>query len=802
MAWANLALLGIGGAMLSVPILIHFLMQPKPVEIVFPAMRFLKQKQMINRSRTRLRHILLLLLRCILIGLLVLALAGPAVASQQFGKWLTFGGISFVAAIVGLVLLFSLFSGNANRLLNGILGAFLAVTLLFALWYGLKLFDDDESGLILADDGEPVAVVIVFDCSPTMQYELENETRQKKGTEIAKWIVNQFPSGSQICVAATDGDTPFFSVDGGAANRRIESLKTCFSPTTIPETLADALPLIEDSPLERKEVYIVSNLTRNAWAMPTSDPAINRLAKDKSINLFVVDVGVEEPTDFALGGLDLSARQITSNGSLKIRTSIRRLGAAAQRNVRLSIEKPDDSLPVVRDGKTMVPEKAWTLTKTADVRDNGTEPLSFEFEETLAPGTYHGKIEVQGNDPLSLDDEQYFTFEVNSPWQALVVRPRDVDSSFVEGVLAPMERVRAGNSAFEVTVVDQADFNPETDLEPYQAVFLIDPGPLADESWQQLDAWVSGGGGLSIFLGPAAADRDGLPRPEFQTEAASRILTGSLLNQFQCPDRIKDPFLWSPQNFDHPVLSMFREVSTSIPWSKVPVYTFWGLEPDENGESLPTQVVLNYNNFEPAMIERRIGAGRIIVSTTSISEPSSSNERLPWNQIRSIETYVTYVIVRSISRFIVQADSSSLDVRVGQIASLRNDLKVYPESWQVFSPNLEKPPAKVVTVNGSLSYRFTDTPGHYRFKGKLDGPVLRGFSANIDPATVDLTRVLPAELDKVLGANRYQLAKQQNEITRQQGQARKGREFYPLLMLMMFIAVIIEYLVSNRFYKH
>ena len=107
MIWANLAMLGVGGALLSVPVLIHFLMQPKPIEVDFPAMRFLKKKNLINRSRTRLRHLLLLLLRCLLIGLLVLALAGPAVASQEFGKWLTFGGISFIAAIVGLVLLLS-----------------------------------------------------------------------------------------------------------------------------------------------------------------------------------------------------------------------------------------------------------------------------------------------------------------------------------------------------------------------------------------------------------------------------------------------------------------------------------------------------------------------------------------------------------------------------------------------------------------------------------------------------------------------------------------------------------------------
>ena len=792
MIWANLALLGFGGLMLSVPVLIHFLMQPKPIEVDFPAMRFLKQKQLINRSRTRLRHLLLLLLRCVLIALLVLALAGPAVASQEFGKWLTFGGISFIAAMVGLVLLFSMSSGGANRLLNGILGAFLALMLLLVGWYGLKLFDKDASGQILGDDGEPVAALVLLDTSPTMQYELENETRLQKGSSIATWIVNQLPSGSQVCVAAPDGDRAFFSPDQGAAGRRIESMKTCFNPQTIPEALANAFPLIEDSPLTRKEVYIVCDLTRKGWS-PSSDPAINRLIADDSISLFVVDVGVDDPVDFRLGALELSGRQITSNGSLRIKTSINRLGGAAQRNVRLSVEMPDATRPVINNGKTLFPEKNWVLTNPVDIFENGNSNTVFQFEEELAPGVYHGKVEVLGDDPLSIDDEQFFTFEVATPWQALIVRP-SVTSDF-------LERVLNASGSFEKTIVDQNEFAEIQKLDDYDAIFLVDPKPLTDESWGALEAFVSDGGGLGVFLGHNAATNDGLPDPSFQTEAASRILTGKLSNQFRCPDRVRDPFLFSPQDFTHPILAPFREISTSIPWDRNPVFTFWGLERDDNGEEFPTVDVASYNNFEPAILERRIGSGRILVMTTPVSEPVNDGARKSWNQ-KWIEPRTMFAVVWGMTQHVVQADSDSLDVRVGQIASLRNDLKKYPDSWNLFSPDAEKPPSKVATVNGAVTYSHTDTPGHFRLKGILDGPVLRGFSANIDPATVDLTRVEPEDLDKVLGAGRYQLAKEQEDITRQQGQARKGREFYPLLMLMMFAAIVIEYLVSNRFYKH
>ena len=792
MIWANLAMLGLGGLMLSVPVLIHFLMQPKPVEVDFPALRFLKQKQLINRSRTRLRHILLLLLRCILIALLVLALAGPAVASQQFGKWLTFGGISFIAALLAIVLAFSWFSGSSNRVLNGVLGAFLALMLLLAGWYGLQLFDDDSSGQILGNAGEPVAAIMLIDTSPTMQYELENETRLKKASSMATWLVNQMPSGSQICVSVPDGDRPFFSPDESAAARRIESLTTSYNPKSILETLAKAIPLLEESPLPRKEVYIVSDLTRNGWSSAVSDPAISRLIKDTSISIFVLDVGVEDPVDFRIGDLNLSARQITSNGSLTIKTSINRIGAAEQRNVKLSVEKPDFSLPVVSNGTTLFPKDAWEFTQPIDVRENSSAPVEFTFTEQLEPGVYHGKVEIVGKDPLAIDDQQYFTFEVGMPWKVLVIQPANARSEF-------LARVLQYSGSFDVTFIDQAKLQDAPRFGEFNALFVLNPKPLTDDTWDRLAGFAESGGGVCVFLGHNAAGLDGLPHESFQTPSAARVLSGTLVNQFRCPDRIEAPFLFSPLNFDHPILSAFREISTSVRWDRNPIFTHWGLEMDNQWDELPTTVVLQFSNREPAIIERRIGSGRILIMTTPLEQNSNVKGRRTWNQ--RLSEVVWFYITRALTRHVVQTDADSLDVQVGQPAVLINELTRYPDSWNVFSPDPAKPPTKVSAIANKVRYPFTDTPGHYRFKGVLDGPILRGFSATLDPATLDLTRLELDELDKVLGAGRYQLARDQDEITRKQGQARKGREFYPLLMLMMFAAVVIEYLVSNRFYK-
>ena len=115
MFWANPLVLGIGTILLSIPIILHFMMQPKPKVLAFPALKFVREHEVTNRSRMRLRHLLLLLLRCLLILLMAAALAGPSVASRQFGQWLMVGGIGLTSLIVAIALAAAYFAARTRN---------------------------------------------------------------------------------------------------------------------------------------------------------------------------------------------------------------------------------------------------------------------------------------------------------------------------------------------------------------------------------------------------------------------------------------------------------------------------------------------------------------------------------------------------------------------------------------------------------------------------------------------------------------------------------------------------------------
>src|ERR1041385_9178198 len=78
-----------GLAAVSVPIIIHLLNRRKFQKVVWAAMRFIQTSVEKNQKRMRIEDMILLALRCLLLALLALALARPAIlskASAVFGQ--------------------------------------------------------------------------------------------------------------------------------------------------------------------------------------------------------------------------------------------------------------------------------------------------------------------------------------------------------------------------------------------------------------------------------------------------------------------------------------------------------------------------------------------------------------------------------------------------------------------------------------------------------------------------------------------------------------------------------------------
>ena len=783
MAFVNASLL-LGGMLMAVPVILHLMMRQKPRPLVFPAIRFVQQRRESNRRTLRLRHWLLLLLRALLIVLLAAAIARPSVDSDHWGNWVLIGLVSMILLLVLAATIGSWM--NARGVVMVVL--LLLVTLLLAagdLVLLARVMDRDGEAM-LGDQEAPVAAVLVIDSSQRMGYQYENLSRLEQAQQTANWLIQQLPGDSEVAVLGSSGRQQVFAIDLAAARETVDRIQLTSVGRRLADVVRDGIDLLETSRLGRKEIYVFTDMTQGAWQESAQLKRV--LEQHADVLVYLVDEGVTKPLNFAVGPVTLSQQTLTTNGTFQLRTELQHIGPGGERDIELYLEEPDLQLPIFQDGRQRVPPSTRRARQHVVAAANARQRVQFQLQG-LSQGIHQGSIRLVGDDGLAIDDTRYFTIRVRAPWQVLVVAPGEVPVKFFTEAISPFSLRQTGQSQFVCTVIRQKEAGSEVlgdqQLEGYSAICLVDPLPLAAEDLQRLVRFSSQGGGVGLLLGHNASVNG------FESPLAQQMLGGRLLRQWRPVGR---SFL-DPVDDTHPMMAEFREVSTSIPWQEFPVYRYWQMELAEGA----VEIVRFANSDHPAIIEHRVGQGRVITMTTPVSEPFQITGRQPWNELVSGENAWPYfILINQVARQLVSSGESRLNYLAGETALLANNTKHDADRYQLFAPQGE--PQPVNAVDGRLTVKFTEEVGPYRLKGDQGGPVIRGFSVNGHTHESQLARVTREQLDQLLGENRYQLARGRNEIEFGVRQKRLGQEFFPLLMLLVAIVLALEHVLANRFY--
>jgi hypothetical protein len=702
-------------------------MRQVPKRLIFPAVRFLQQREQANRRQLRLRHLLLLLLRCAAIVLLAAALARPSVK------------------------------------MAGALGS----------------------------QEAPVAAALIFDTSPRMDYREENRTRLQASEETARWLLTQLPPESDVAVLTSEDPTNEFSVDLGAAEQRVSKLRSAGSATPLAQAINRAIPLLNKKDRPRKEIYIFTDLAAGAWPADPNGQLRNVLGAAGDVGIYVVDVGIAEPRDFALGDVKVTPEVVAKSGQIQIETEAIRLGLDEDRDVALYVldTKTNPPTPRVRGQKTL----HW----------HAGPPVPIDF--TLANegiGAHQGYVRIMGEDNLAADDVRYFTYEVRPAFRVLVTAPQPAERNamiFTES-LAPVLYRQTGRARFECETIP-FDKLPDKNLEAYSAVCLLDPTPLEPAVWQRLKTYVEDGGGLGIWLG-----RNAQPIESFNDPAALALLPGKLARIAPTAAPISDaewekPTLFlSPRSEDlqHPIMARFRRIERTVPWNHFPVLRHWVF--NDLGKSVNT--VVHYSNGDAALLETVVGKGRVLTWTTPMSV--SASDPNAWNTLDIGLPYFT--LLNDLALYLVGSGEERLNYAAGDRAVLRLEQDQMQNSFIVANSEQADEGIKITAdqKKGALSIPETATavPGNYSVQsGGTVGGIRRGFSSNIAAAATSLARIKPDELNAILGAGRFRLAHGREEIDRNVSAGRIGRELYPLLIFLVALVLGAEYLLANRFYR-
>ncbi len=696
-------LAGIG--LIAVPIALHLVMRRRPRHLEFPALRFLQARAETNRRQLRLRHLLLLLLRCAVISLLAFALARPSLRG------------------------------------SGVLGG----------------------------QEAPVAAALLFDTSPSMDYLQENETRLDVARQLGDWLLNQLPVDSEVAVLTLRSGADTFAVNRSAAKQRIERLRTSPVTQSLDRRLEEAVQLVAESQPECKEVYVLTDMTQSAWGEREVSSLAQRLAEEPSVAIYLVDVGVDRPRNLYLADLRISHESLTAARPLRIETSLVATTNEAMTN------KNSCEVELWLDGVNTPSEKRGQQTVTW--QESSRQKFTFEVG-SLTPGMHQGTLRIVGEDGLAFDDSRFFTVEVNDPLPVLIATGADAEPIYLRSAL--------GAGGFDCQVVPLDVLSRQT-LADFSAICLLDPSALDDATIRALVDYAEQGGGLAVFLG-RNAQRDAMNRA-----AAERLLPGRLKRHAHDAGHL------SPTTLQHRLLAPFRHFAGEIPWSDFPVLTYWQFESLADD----VQVVLPFAGGGPALLEHAVGSGRVLTMTTPVSDPANRRDRQPWNVLPTgFEPWPFMLLAVEMMTYLTEADADRLNYRLGETAVLRVPSTAEGSMFLLSTPQGDALRQSIDPRRQSVVVTTTDELGNYQVRsGGAEGGLRRGFSVNVPAAMSRIKRISVEDLDRRLGKDRYRVASSRRQLEDRVSTGRVGLKLFPYIMLFVALALGLEHVLSNRFYK-
>ncbi len=809
-----------GLGLAAVPVLLHMMLRARPRPHLFPALRLLEQRRRHNRRRMRLRHIWLLLLRMALIALVVLAVARPKLPAADYwpqwpGEILGLFVACLLPAMIYLIVMRRWHRrgwpghqlATRRTMLRAGLG--LLLSLLLALWgggwYGPRVSGEVTNPSLGAARNAPVAAVFVFDTSQSMEYRHQSKTRLELAQEIARSHLDRLPSGSQVAVVDTavvravgDGDDDaapeagrfvIFQQSPLAVRRRIDQLALHPVSRTLNGSVESGLALLNadrerasarasgEDPFVR-ELYVFTDMARGAWSQGAADADRLRGEVDKRPwlgGVYLVDTGVEQPVNTGIASLDLSRQTIADGGAVTLTAVIDGVGldGEALRTVDLFINNATGKLvPRGTSEVKLSPGAASTVSLVAD---------------GLAGPYVQGEVRLRSSDPLACDDVGYFTVAVAPAPRVLVVAPTRSEAAYLVEALAPKQEVERGRARF------RCDYLPpnrlaDVNMTDYRCVILLNVAEVSDASWEGLTRFVDGGGGLGVVLGSSVhwQQNRGIKPSSYNSEAARKVLPATL----DVSRKFTPPEYLDLRSATHPALKLFADLGGAGDLVLRDIRLYWRLVPSGG-----SQVVARFTGdaHDPALLERSTGRGRTLMLATAL------DLRWKWNDLARSDWFV--VLVDQLAGYLSQRSGESYTYEANTSLSVQ----VFPTrpvtQFSVVAPDGSQQPGQ--SRQGQvLAIDASEALGHYQVRGRGDAVDWHsGFSLNLDAAERDLDRVSQEDLDTLLGADMYQVARDLEELERRVGDMRIGREVFPVVVFLLLLVFCIEHLVANRFYE-
>lgn len=246
-------------------------------------------------------------------------------------------------------------------------------------------------------------------------------------------------------------------------------------------------------------------------------------------------------------------------------------------------------------------KRTLELRERVKIEPGAAESLRFDLP-LLAEGQWEGKVLVEIDDDLPLDNERYLAIRASKPYQVLLVDGRSAAlpwraaTHFLEASLrlAPPGELDDASS-FEPHAVPATEL-PAT-FDRYDVVVLADVGQIAARNARRLALYVVGGGRLMVFGGENVS-----PQTSAGLQAAG-LTPGEIKGVHAATDL---PLRLQTWDVKHPIFAAFSDPQLGD-LRRLAFSACLDIAPADDAE-----VLASFRDGKPAFIERKRGKGAVL----------------------------------------------------------------------------------------------------------------------------------------------------------------------------------------------
>jgi hypothetical protein len=528
-------------------------------------------------------------------------------------------------------------------------------------------------------------VVVLIDNSYSMGYaDHWEKARAAAHAEIAKLTPSDrgtvvlFSSGAEIVARSTP--------EREKLTAAIATAKPGSGPTRYAPALKVAGSILAESLLPRREVILISDFQRNGWRGLEGA----RLPEGSLLTPVPV-TGTTDRPNVSLTGVSLNRSTFASQERVAVTAGLsnrseRRLDNQA---VTLSV----NGIPVGSKPVTIEPGAATTVS---------FDPFTINAKNMRAT------VKI-ADDALNADNTFNFVVSPSEPLRVVVV-----DRGNSAGNLYLMRALSIGDQPRFEAITRQPETLSDEDLRKTAVVLLNDvpvPTPLA----RRLAKFVEQGGGLFVAAGPRAAwpsDVDVLPASIGNPIDRSRGEVAHI----------------GAIEYGHPVFEPFR-APRSGDFSPSRIYGYRAVTAAKDA-----QVLARFDAGSPAVVERRVGGGRVLLWASTLDTT--------WTDVPIRPIFLPFI--HRAMRHLAAYKESQPWLTVGDVLdpSSTTSAKATSAQGMILTPSGQRRP---IEEEGSDVMQL-DEAGFYELRRGGAQSDVAVVASNVDPAEADLTPLDPKEI--------------------------------------------------------